>query len=61
MKDISIDGLRKAAEEFAEREDEHALHDLEVEVGFWLAVEECAICEPGRMCSGHYERMVLCL
>lgn len=54
-------GLAGARDEYARREDEHALHDLQIEVAFWLAVEGCEMCDGAQLCSAHYERMVMCL
>jgi len=62
MKAIVERGLAEEREAFAKRDDEHAQHDLEIGIDFWLRVEECEYCgrpggeEDGGLCSAHYER-----
>lgn len=61
MKPLTKKGLADARDEFARRTDDHALSDLEIEVEFWLRVDECEFCHGNQLCSIHYERLVLCL
>jgi hypothetical protein len=60
MKRLVKEGLAKAAQEYANREDDWAMHDLEIETEFWLRVEECEFCYD-QLCTIHYERLVMCL
>lgn len=60
MKQLAEEGLAKAREEYAGRQDVDAMHDLEIEIDFWLRVDECGFCGPG-LCTTHYDRLVMCL
>jgi hypothetical protein len=61
MKVLAQKGLEDARMEFANRTDDHALHDLEIEVEFWLRVDECEFCDDKQLCTIHYERLWMCL
>ncbi len=60
MKRLAEKGLDEAREEFARREDDDAMHDLEIEAEFWLRVDACEFCKD-ELCTTHYERLVFCL
>lgn len=53
-------GLDGARDEYAGRNDQAAESDLEIEVEFWLQVEQCEFCGP-ELCTIHFDRMVSCL
>lgn len=61
MKNLAQEGLDKAKTEYANREDEAAESDLEIEIEFWLSVDECSFCGDRQMCSTHYQRFYDCL
>lgn len=60
VKTLAKKGLQEARDEYAGRTDDGAMHDLEIEIEFWLRVDECEFCDK-QLCSAHYERMVNCL
>lgn len=55
---VATKGMRELHERFAANQE--TLDDFEIECEFWLLVEACEFCDE-RLCSAHYERMVMCL
>jgi hypothetical protein len=57
VKALAEKGIDEAKIRFADGE---SIEDLEIEIEFWLAVDDCAICDE-QLCSAHYDRFFNCL